>query len=197
MVPSILPRSRARLGVHSQTSHGPGRSLLLGWVAMVAITVMPWSFLPPLTSQAAANGDAIEIFRGREGQYEVIVGIQPEDPVVGTVHFTITPLDSSSSLPVTDAEIVIVANDQSGNPTYQARAINTPDSPQYYDANITFETPGTWTLLVSLQSRGSRRGYRHCSSRGRRASHNSRHSRCLHPPAGGRGPGWRLAVRLL
>ena len=103
---------------------------------------------------ALANGDAVEIFRGREGPYEVIVGIQPVEPVVGTVHFSVTPLDASTSLPVTDAEITIVASDERGEPIYQARALNTPAAPRYYDANITFEAPGTWTLEVQVQSDG-------------------------------------------
>ena len=100
----------------------------------------------------SANGGTLEIFRGRGGSYEVVVGILPERPVVGTVHFSITPLDVSSSLPVTDAQILIIASDPRGEPTYQTRALNTPDSPQYYEANITFESPGRWELLVEVQS---------------------------------------------
>ena len=101
---------------------------------------------------ASAHGDAGEIFRGREGSYEIIVRALPEEPVVGSVHLSITPLEASTALLVTDAKILIIANDQRGQPTYQARALNTPDSPQYYDANITFESVGVWTLVIEVQS---------------------------------------------
>lgn len=101
---------------------------------------------------ASANGDAVEIFRGRGGPYEVVVRILPEKPLVGTVHISITPLDAATSLTVTDAEIIVVADDERGKPTYQARALNTPASPQYYEANITFASPGKWTLRVEVES---------------------------------------------
>ena len=132
--------------VQAAWSNKAVKAIVLGLTLLIMLLA-----LPPST-RASANGDAVEIFRAREGPYEVVVGIQPEKPVVGTVHFSVTPLDASTSLPVTDAEIVIVANDKRGKPTYQARALNTPSSPQYYDANITFESAGAWTLLVSVRS---------------------------------------------
>lgn len=107
--------------------------------------------LAPFES-VSANGHAVEIFRGNEGSYEIIVRILPEEPVVGTVHFSITPLDAVTLLPVTDSEILIVANDSGGEPTYQARALNTPKSPQDYEANISFESAGRWTLEIEVKS---------------------------------------------
>ena len=101
---------------------------------------------------ALANGSGVEIFRGRDGSYEVAVSILPADPVIGTVHFSIIPLDASTSLPVTDAEVTIVAHDEGGEPRFRARALNTPDSPQFYDANITFDSAGAWTLLVEVRN---------------------------------------------
>ena len=99
-----------------------------------------------------ANGGAVEIFRGNQGPYELVVGVLPEEPAVGTVHLSVTPLDALSSRIVTDAEILVVANDPEGDPTYQARALNTPASPQVYETNITFESPGAWTLLVTVEN---------------------------------------------
>ena len=96
------------------------------------------------------NGDAVEIFRSQDGSYEIIVGVLPREPRVGAVHFSITPLDAATLLAVADAEIVIIAKDQRGKPVYQARALNTPELPQYYDANITFESAGLWTIVVDV-----------------------------------------------
>ena len=120
----------------------------------MVLALMALAALLTLSSvdRASANGEAVEIFRGREGPYEVIVAVLPEQPVVGTVHFSITPLNAATLLPVGDAKIVIVANNPRGEPTYQARALNTPDAPRYYEANITFESPGAWTLEIEVQS---------------------------------------------
>lgn len=99
-----------------------------------------------------ANGAGVEIYRGQTSGYELAVRVQPGLPVVGAVHITVTPLDASTSVAVERARITIVALDPEGVPTYQARAVSSPSSPQYYDANITFESPGAWTLSVDVSS---------------------------------------------
>lgn len=104
------------------------------------------------TTNALAHGNTKEIFRAKEGSYEVIVRTLPKEPVVGTVHFSITPMDASVNQIVSDAQILIVSNNNEGKPTYQARALNTPDSPRYYDANITFKSSGQWTLIIKIQN---------------------------------------------
>ena len=104
---------------------------------------------------AFSNGDALEIFRGRDGKYEVIVAILPEVPTVGTVHFAIAPTIAQTSLPVTDAEIIVVAIDPEGEPAFRARALNLPDSLERYEANITFDNRGPWTMSVDIHSDGA------------------------------------------
>ena len=112
-----------------------------------------WAVLLPMTAVGVhANGDSVEIFRERSGAYEIVLGVLPARPAVGTVHLTVTPLDARTSAPVGDARIVIVAHDPEGEPAYQVRALNTPDSQMYYDANVTLPRAGTWTLKVDVQS---------------------------------------------
>ena len=94
----------------------------------------------------------MEIHRSQEGLYEIIVAVQPEVPVVGSVHVTVTPLDAETSAPVASAEVVVTASDAEGRAAYQVRAVNSPASPRYYDANITFERAGSWTLQVEVGS---------------------------------------------
>ena len=118
---------------------------------LLTLTASAIALSPPFSANALADGKGVEIFRAREGAYEIIVGVQPEVPVVGTVHITVTPVDLETSLPVVHAEIVIVAHDPEGVPAYQARAVNLPLAVQYYDANITFESPGDWTLIVDVR----------------------------------------------
>ena len=102
---------------------------------------------------ASGNGASFEIYEGRAGAYAIIVGVLPEDTAVGAVHFSVTISDAETSRPITDAEVTLVAVNDSGQEVYQARAVNTPVQPVYYDANITFESAGAWTIRVDVESR--------------------------------------------
>ena len=134
---------------------------LLRWACLVmgrrsviipfALTVQVVVFLALTHGHATAHGEGVEFFRGREGSYELVVLVQPERPTVGTVHFVITPLDLEASLPVLDAEIDVVAHSPEGKPAYQVRALNQPLSLEDYHANITFDSPGEWTLFVDVR----------------------------------------------
>ena len=105
----------------------------------------------PAFSHGGAD-DPLELFRGREGPYEAIVSIVPGVPTVGTVHFSITLLLADTRAPVTDAQVTVVATDPNGELAYRARALNSPDSLEQYEANITFESPGLWTLSADIHS---------------------------------------------
>lgn len=119
-------------------------------IALAAMAALMVGLAPAVAGDLSAHSDATEIFRATEGAYELVLAVQPEETVVGTTHITITPFDATISAPVDRAEIVIVAHNPDGAPTYQVRAVNTPASAEYYDANITFESPGDWTLMVSV-----------------------------------------------
>ena len=117
---------------------------MVTWVTFLILAATP--------GIAHGNGGGTEIFRGQQGLYEVVVAVQPGQPEVGSLHLSIEPREAASSLPVTDAEIIIIARQASGETAYQVRALNTPDSPLSYEANITFELPGTWTVQVDIHS---------------------------------------------
>ena len=104
------------------------------------------------SSSVEGHGDVVEIVRERAGAYEVVVAILPERPAVGTVHFSITLLDASDGQLVTQAKIWLTAHDETGEPVYESRAVSLPATPHYYDANIKFESPGTWTMELALEN---------------------------------------------
>ena len=128
--------------------NGPSRALLAGLGLLAALGA--GALLG--AGEVRANGDSQEIFRSREGAYEIVVGVQPRVPTVGTVHFTVTPLDSQTSEPVASALVTLTANDSEGNAVYTTRAVNTPVERQYYDANILFEDAGFWLIQVDVES---------------------------------------------
>ena len=106
--------------------------------------------LPSPWGHALAHGEALEIFRGREGPFEIVVSVQPNPPLVGTLHFSVTPINPESGTLLLNTEITIIANDPEGKPAYQVRAVNSPLSVELYDANMTVETPGDWTISVEV-----------------------------------------------
>ena len=105
-----------------------------------------------VSGQAFANGDSVEIFRGREGAYELVVGVQPETPTVGSIHLTVTPLKAETSQPVLDAVIRITVHNPEGEPAIEVRALNAPAEPRHYDANVTVGSAGEWTLKLTVRS---------------------------------------------
>ena len=84
------------------------------------------------------------------------LAVLPYPPKVGHVHFSITLSDAETSLDVTDAEVTIVANDEGGEPTYQARALNTPQEPRFYDDE--HQLQGSGKLVTGGEGRQPRSG---------------------------------------
>ena len=93
-----------------------------------------------------------EVFRHRQGGYEMALSVLPYPPKVGHVHLSVTLRDVAQASDVTDAEVTIVANDEAGEPTYQVRALNTPQEPLFYVGNIIFKAAGSWTMEVRVDS---------------------------------------------
>lgn len=121
-------------------------------ISVLLLAILLVLFSPMLESEVNANGDSVEIFRERSGPYEVVLGVLPQQPTVGTIHLTITPIDAQTSEPVKNSQITIVAYDPSGKPAYKVRALNTPNNPTYYDANLTVPKPGIWILKLSIEN---------------------------------------------
>ena len=116
-------------------------------LALLLLTVLLVGLRPAL-----AHERAVEIFRGQDGQFEVVMAALPEKPVVGIVHFSITPVDAASGTVISDADVTLTVSRGPGKRPILARAVNTPAAPQYYDANITFVSSGEWTAVVEVRS---------------------------------------------
>ncbi len=119
--------------------------------ALAALLLLALTFLWPL-EHVAANGNTVEVYRGRAGEYDVTVGVLPARPTVGQVHFSVTPRNASDQQVVRHARILMVAHDPEGRAAYQTLAVNSPAAPEYYDANFTIEAAGNWTFAVELST---------------------------------------------
>ena len=122
-------------------------------IASISLGVLISILFSLYTDPTMANGAGKEIFREINKPFELIVRAQPEIPTVGTVHFTFEPLIADTNLPLYHGSIKVLARDESGLDRYEVKAVNTPQDRSYYDANITFEEPGQWSLMVHIESR--------------------------------------------
>ena len=106
-------------------------------------------------ASAHGQGTTLLVYRGVAGDFYVELEVQPVRPIVGSVHISVIPHETATSRPVLDAAITVYAFDEDGEPVYKAPALLTPGSdetsPPYYDANITFRSPGDWVLRVQLE----------------------------------------------
>jgi hypothetical protein len=108
--------------------------------------------LLPGVRPALGHERAVEIFREVDGQFEIVVAALPENPVVGTVHFSVTPMEAATGAVASDANVTLTVRRGPDQRPIVARAVNTPAAPQFYDANVTFATAGDWSMTVDVQS---------------------------------------------
>ncbi len=125
-------------------------SVLVILLITVQVVAVSTSVLPVPTT--TANGDSFLLFRGTGGPYEIIVGVQPHKPKVGIMHISVSVVESGTDRPIDDVVIMIIAHDSEGQPIYQAPALQDPQEPKFYDANITFYNPGQWSLKIKVDS---------------------------------------------
>jgi hypothetical protein len=78
------------------------------------------------------------------------MSVLPETPLVGIVHFEVTLTNTGTGQPVTGAEVLLIADDDKGNPTYQTLALNSPMNRERYQGNMTFERAGEWSVRVRV-----------------------------------------------
>jgi hypothetical protein len=94
------------------------------------------------------------IYRLDQDPYSVTVQMIPSVPAAGTVHFVVTPELISDGSAVTNAIVLVVVDDEDGAPAFQSLALNTPDQPRQYKANLIVPRAGDWTVRVNLRIDG-------------------------------------------
>ena len=107
-------------------------------------------FAPYAVSDVSGHGDSTLIYQGPAGPYRLSLRILPAPPRVGTVHFTVSGLDSNLRSLESDPRIMIVAINSSGEPVYQSPAIRDPADPAIYEGNIIFRDVGAWSISVTV-----------------------------------------------
>ena len=93
-----------------------------------------------------ANGGTRPVVKNeRVGPYELEVGILPGSPRVGNLHLSILVKDAGSGVLLTDATVMVAAEGPiDATIAGPVRAVNTPQRPEFYDADITLDMVGSW-----------------------------------------------------
>lgn len=111
------------------------------------------------TALAQSDENFDPLFRREVGNFHVAVRWLPPAPQVGFVNIALKPTLAATGESVTDARVLIVAerslviNGESVvEPDFEVVAVNNPESPTVYRANMKFEEAGNWVLHIQIDS---------------------------------------------
>ena len=102
----------------------------------------------------SANGSThVVVTDAKVGPYQMRVGILPGNPKVGTLHLSIVVQDAETGGAIADAAVMVMATGPVGaTKAGPMPALNTPQNPQFYDADINLDMEGSWTLTLETDS---------------------------------------------
>ena len=120
-------------------------------VALVAIVVSIALTLPQV-ARAQSDERFQPLFNREVGPFNVGMSWVPPSPQVGIINIGVKPALLSDGSPVTDARITLVAESEPDHPEFEVVAVNTPNDPEVYRANLKFEEAGNWVVQVKIDS---------------------------------------------
>ena len=103
---------------------------------------------------ATANGGTRPLVRdARAGPYSFDVGIFPGRPTVGNLHLSILIKDAASGGALTNATVMVTLTGPEGSTAVgPVQAVNTPQTPRFYDVNVPLDMTGSWDLSVAAET---------------------------------------------
>lgn len=119
-------------------------SLMIAGLLLVA-----QGFYPPL---GLAQGGSPEPHRVEAGPYRLAIITDPSILSLGSVRFKISVHSSESGDPVPDAKVVIQARHEADGTEGWANALNSPSTPELYEAQMELDGPGTWLMSIDVAS---------------------------------------------
>ena len=120
-------------------------------IALAAIVVSIALTLPQV-ARAQSDERFQPLFNREVGPFNVGMSWVPPSPQVGIINIGVKPAMLSDGSPVTDARITLVAESEPDHPEFEVVAVNTPNDPEVYRANLKFEEAGNWVVQVKIDS---------------------------------------------
>ncbi len=122
-------------------------SLTLAIAAIICLS------LPVLNEARAQSDESFDpLFVRPAGYFEVAVRWLPPAPQVGLVNIALKPMIAETGEPITDARVLLVAEEAVEEPVFEVVAVNNPEKPTVYRANMKFEEAGNWILHIQIDS---------------------------------------------
>jgi|GEM_PF-1670426 hypothetical protein len=123
-----------------------------GLIALVVALAAILSVTNTVSAQGEGEG-ARELFRETVEPFELALSVEPAEVVAGFIHLSVTVLVAGESTPVVGAVVNIVGTASDGS-ALQSRAVSEPTRPGIYDANLSMEPGGLWTVTVEVSKDG-------------------------------------------
>jgi len=90
------------------------------------------------------------IFSGENAGKSIEITVTPKTPLVGAIYFSIDLSNPTDKSPITDASVKIIlgTNDEY---LFESIALNNPEKPGNYVANLTVDHAGEWVTYVKIE----------------------------------------------
>jgi hypothetical protein len=122
----------------------------------VVIACLTLAFLLAITSlspiPAFAQQNDTEPYQIRAGPYRIDVIANPSTLSLGSVRYTVMVFNAENAQPVSDARVLVRARQQEECAEGWATALNSPVTPESYQAQIELDRSGTWLMSVEVIS---------------------------------------------
>ena len=128
------------------------RSKTLIRPALIVVSALVLAVAVPLGVYAQTDETFQPLFSRESGPFDVAMSWVPPSPQVGIINVGVKPTLAADGSPVTDARILLVAESEPEHPEFEVVAVNTPNHPGVYRANLKFEEAGNWVLRVQISS---------------------------------------------
>ena len=128
------------------------RSKTLIRPALIVVAALALAVAVPLGVYAQTDETFQPLFSRESGPFDVAMSWVPPSPQVGIINVGVKPTLAADGSPVTDARILLVAESEPEHPEFEVVAVNTPNHPGVYRANLKFEEAGNWVLRVQISS---------------------------------------------
>ena len=128
------------------------RSKTLIRPALIVVAALALAVAVPLGVYAQTDETFQPLFSREAGPFDVAMSWVPPSPQVGIINVGVKPTLTADGSPVTDARILLVAESEPEHPEFEVVAVNTPNHPGVYRANLKFEEAGNWVLHVQISS---------------------------------------------
>jgi len=121
----------------------------------LAVTIMALLLIAPLSSVAAQQEEPIGADRGVDviaGPHAVRVVVINSNLAAGFLQIALFITDSNTRETVSDARVILKANNDGQGYEGWGTAHNSPANPQRYDARMNLGSTGEWTIDVDVKS---------------------------------------------